>query len=112
MSFEGYYQILCERGHADSRDCYEGFDEKSWKCPDCGSGCAWWHIVDQTNGELCGCEQEDGCEWCDNGRIDGYVELEELSPHLFKVCPECGMTKVVEPAVYKIPEAKKESVSE
>ena len=47
MSFEGFYEYLCERGHYFARDVYDA-DPK--ECPRCRSAIEWRHQVDQTNG--------------------------------------------------------------
>ncbi len=48
MSYEGYREYLCETGHHFGHDCY---DEDATECPYCGAPIAYWHSVDQTNGE-------------------------------------------------------------
>jgi len=91
MSFEGYYQVLCKNGHYEAFSVY--WDEPEfWKCGDCGEPCAWWHIVDVTNGSY----DEEG------NRIDGYVEL-ETEKQFICVCPTCGVAHETAPARYKIP---------
>lgn len=48
MSFEGYYELLCENGHfAKSYDIYGDFPDK---CDYCGAPFTHHHMVDQTNG--------------------------------------------------------------
>lgn len=47
MSYEGYTEFLCERGHILSRDCMEN-DPAA--CDSCGAPIAWSHAVDCTNG--------------------------------------------------------------
>ncbi|RLG37460.1 MAG: hypothetical protein DRO01_07150 [Thermoproteota archaeon] len=89
MSFEGYYQILCERGHYWTEDVYLVDDPVSeLRCPKCGGRVVWYNLVDVTNGSY----DEDG------NRIDGYVELEIEEE---RVCPLCN--SVLERR-YKIPE--------
>ena len=114
MSYEGYVQILCSNGHDHICDCYEwdfggfGGEEENWKCSICGSGVAWTNNVDTTNGSFCSCATEDGyvegasCEYCDKGRIDGYVDLEIETEAVTCKC-DCGHVHVVEVATYKIP---------
>jgi hypothetical protein len=82
MSFEGYYQMLCVKGHAKHLDCHE---EKPEWC-ECGALMVWENLVDVTNGSY-----DDGL------RIDGYVEL-EVEEESFCTC--CGHLKV---RTYKIP---------
>jgi hypothetical protein len=97
MSFEGYYQRLCEEGHYSTQDCYASFgvQEADWACPICGKGQAWWNLVDVTNGSF---DDETG------ERVDGYIELEEKTPAEYCTCSTCGNRHVVKKATYKIPE--------
>lgn len=102
MSFEGYYQYLCKAGHEEHRDVY---DEAEKVCP-CGEPFVWRNTVDTTNGSVCGggCR---GCEYCDNGNIDGYVDLEFSEKYITEdKCPTCNHTKVTTGITYKIPEGK------
>jgi len=125
MSYEGYTQYLCAKGHIQTRDCMEPTLKV---CPSCGSRIAWSNGVDQTNGsrhqfdlpdevwetfpETASQEEWDallyckGCEHCDNGRIDGYVELEKTSDAIPCTCRSCGHQHNIEPARYKIPTTK------
>ena len=95
MSFEGYYQVLCKNGHYSTCDCYTLHTPGSsddWRCSICGEECAWWNIVDETNGSYCisfpgycdSCTDKDYCD--DEGRIDGYIELEEKTPAKTQKC--------------------------
>ena len=116
MSYEGWEQILCKNGHYHSADCHDYLEydesvpyldlEKVWKCPTCGERAVWWNAVDVTNGSYCSspeCKGKDGgCEWCDNGRIDGYVELEEATQVETSVCDKCGLTRTINQPTYKI----------
>ena len=45
MSFEGYYQHLCENGHYWCCDAYCDNDT----CNECGGNSVWENLVDQTN---------------------------------------------------------------
>jgi len=92
MSFEGYYQNLCSNGHYWTEDVY---GENYETCPRCGKETVWSNLVDVTNGSY-----EEGCEWDEEHRIDGFVTLEILSE---EVCPCCGHVKELR---YKIPERK------
>lgn len=49
MSYEGYTEYLCEKGHYWSANCY--FDDGE-PCAVCGGAPVWRHAVDQTNGVL------------------------------------------------------------
>lgn len=88
MSYEGYSQFLCKRGHAWDEDCNQASPES--KCPTCGEPFIWENMVDQTNGSYEG-----------DKRIDGYVELKVAT---IKSCAECGKPQEV---TYKIPRAKR-----
>jgi len=94
MSFEGYYQILCENGHHRSEDVYMMPDEDKWRCDICGAKLVWTNTVDLTNGT-----------WGPNEeRIDGYIELEVKDPERMCVCEKCGNEHVSEAATYHIPD--------
>jgi len=100
MSYEGYVQCLCAKGHHWNLDCYQedelGYMDEALKkegklpvhllCPVCKSPVAWRNGVDQTN--------------CDE---HGYVALEIDKPAVICKCDKCGIEHVVEPPVYKIP---------
>ena len=127
MGYSGYTEYLCEVGHKSSRDCME---EKPKDCYHCSGKLVWSNSVDTTNGSFCDApspwttetDSEDveamtneeymaltvckGCEWCDNGRIDGYVELEKISDAIPCTCRSCGHQHNIEPARYKIPTTK------
>ena len=95
MSYEGYTQLICKKGHTWMVDCMMD-DEKPCHC---GAPIAWSNMVDQTNG----CEPWKG----DPGRmprhdiindcICGHIDLEQKS---LKSCDKCGSTLSV---TYKIP---------
>lgn len=80
MSFEGYYQKLCEKGHLTCVDVYGPEDDKC----NCGKKFVWENTVDQTNGEN-----------------DGLVNLEIISQ---ESCDCCGHVKET---VYKIPDLER-----
>ncbi len=125
MSYEGYTQYLCENGHSLTRDCMESNPKV---CSYCEARVVWANGVDQTNGSLHQFDLTDeqwgdlddeytddewndllyckGCEHCDNGRIDGYVELEEVRPAAYCTCRSCGHRHEASPTVYKIPTDK------
>lgn len=54
MSYEGYYELLCPRGHYEAYDCYA--DAPS-ECAYCGAPFAYRASVDQTNGCVPGCPE-------------------------------------------------------
>jgi len=101
MSYEGYYQLICEQGHYWTEDCY---GSPEGQCKVCGSKIAWSNSVNYTNGS-----------WDDDGkRIDGYIELEIDTPAEQCICPTCGHTHNTTVETYKIPENKgwKQNVEE
>ena len=55
MSWEGYEQVVCKKGHACTQEAYD-FEPDEFTCPIvvdkeiCGAPCAWWNQVDVTNG--------------------------------------------------------------
>ena len=90
MSFEGYYEKLCEDGHLTTFDVYYYF--KPDKCR-CGKEFVWWHIVDVTNGM----DEETG---------EGMpTDFEILSEEKVETCNCCNHTNVIEEVRYKIPDA-------
>lgn len=87
------------------------FDEKSWRYPFCGAKMAWWNLCDTTNGSYCECNTEyldrsEGCEFCDRGRIDDFVDLEINKPAEYSTCECCGHSKRTSEVTYKIPKDK------
>jgi len=114
MSYEGWEQILCKNGHESSANCYEHieYDEDGphsslksvWKCPVCGAGAVWTNSVNVTNGSYCDNPDCTGnCEWCNHGRIDGFIELEEEMPAEMCTCDKCGSSHIIRSPTYKIP---------
>lgn len=98
MSFEGYYQFLCEKGHYSEVDVYAAVASgDEYKCPFCNSPVAWWNQVDTTNGSFCWNESTN-----DQDRIDGFVELEvDQSP---ETCTcHCGHVHTKTVCTYKFP---------
>lgn len=83
MSYEGYSEHICTKGHYYTRDAYE-FNET---CP-CGAGPAWENMVDQTN---------------DNGYSFADFGLQEKTPVVTQTCECCGHTKQIEQATYHVP---------
>jgi hypothetical protein len=90
MSFEGYYQFLCERGHLIQRDVYEHEPES---CPHCQSKIAFSNLVDETN-----CQS------------DGLIEFEVEVPANISHCEHCGLDKTIEPIRYKIPSKNQNAI--
>jgi len=46
MSFEGYIECLCEKGHRWSVSCYDYHNN----CNTCYAKGVWQHTIDNTNG--------------------------------------------------------------
>lgn len=122
MGYSGYTRYLCGKGHLHVRDC----TESSLKaCTSCGSKLVWSNSVDTTNGSRHQLDLTDeaweeldkeytqeewdnilyckGCEHCVNGRIDGYVELEQTHPPRVERCSCCSHEQEIEPARFKVP---------
>lgn len=87
MSFEGYYEFLCERGHFFVKDIYAD-DEELAKCPVCNSSVKWWNIIDTTNGDY------------------SITKFEIKSEEITKKCEECGHIEIVEHKTYYFPQNK------
>lgn len=94
MSFEGYYQRLCENGHYSAIDVYAGDfqDLDDWECAVCDAPLAWEQLVDETNG----IDPE-------TGECPGSVYLEIAVQPKICICKECGHTHEVDPPRYTIP---------
>ena len=50
MSYEGYVEYLCEKGHHWAVDSV--YDEYDDTCPRCNQKASWSHDVDETNGVI------------------------------------------------------------
>ena len=92
MSFEGFNQLLCKKGHYFNLDVYDARDIEDIKCPVCKENVAWYNIVDVTNGSYEGDE-----------RIDGYIDLKIKTEEKTCKCSKCSNVHVVEVETYKIP---------
>lgn len=88
MSYEGYTQRLCSRGHLTIEDAYPEFELKYCRVKDCGCSFVWEHAVDQTN---------------DNG-FKVYLTVKSFAE--YKECPHCGNRELVNERVYEIPTAE------
>ena len=97
MSYEGYTQVLCEKGHYTSYDAYNDISgNKDWKCPVCKAKLAWYNLVDLTNGSF-----------DDKGkRIDGLVILKIDKPAKLCKCKDCGNEHMITEPTFKIPKKK------
>ncbi len=97
ISYEGFSQFLCKKGHTWNVNCYElpnlQYEEPvKQKCPTCGEEEVWENMVNLTNGS-----------WDDDGtRIDGYVELKQKIKRS-GICSACGKEHVCE-VNYEIPD--------
>lgn len=97
MSYEGYEQKICKKGHYWTIDSQlTTWKEEKEKCLICGEEEVWTNSVDVTNGSF---DEEDN-------RIDGYVEPELDEMH-HEICSVCGRTHICECSIYKIPGEKK-----
>ena len=96
MSYEGFTQALCAKGHQNMVEQYEERDT----CNKCPEKLVWFHQVDQTNG--CMCSDTDG--------RTGYecpahpLKLEVLEHADYLDCPTCHREEMVSHPTYKIPE--------
>jgi len=84
MSWEGFYQQLCKKGHYTTKSAE--YQEEDEKCSICGQEIVWINTVNVTNGSFYNDE-----------RIDGYIELKEKSR---KVCKHCNSILEI---IYRVP---------
>ena len=92
MSYEGYTQYWCKKGHHWTAESYEDIE----LCPVCGKKFVFSNSVDQTNGSYSNDFKE---------RIDGYIKP-KLIKTISKTCKCCGNKKILE-RIYKIPTRRK-----
>lgn len=108
MSFAGFYQCLCEKGHSLYFDVYETTEPFEEICH-CGSPVSWYTLVDQTNccDILVSEKDPKTCPMSDNGKCCGvgvgYVELEIEKTFEEEVCPNCKRSQITEQTTYKTP---------
>ena len=86
MSYEGYVQTICQKGHYMVVDAYE-FDESKFICPWCKSGLSEWNGVDDTNG--------DGLKYT-------IVPILATKPK-HCICKDCGHKHCIVQATYRFP---------
>ena len=102
MGWDGYQQNICANGHSGDSSGDDGLyyssNEEDIKCH-CGAKYIWWNLVDTTNGSFN--VDAEGNETSE--RIDGFVELEQLTAAVTEVC-SLGHVHVTQAATYKIPE--------
>ena len=92
MSWAGWEQRLCEKGHYNSANPAPfGNPEDNFKCwvEGCDGKLAWWNQVDKTN-----------------GGSDGYVKLCLKKKAVFCECPSCHTKCLKIPEEYHIPKTK------
>lgn len=103
MSYEGYEQYLCKKGHYWTLDAQETiWCDCKQKCPICGEEEVWSNMVNVTNGSF---DDESG------ERIDGYKKLELIEKHS-SACNDCGKENLCVCSIYKIPEDDEEDICE
>lgn len=102
MSYEGYVEKLCEKGHLSSFDVYEGEAET---CPRCGTPWAFTHSVDQTNGIE---EDDDGVPY---PNTIGYPFEENGFENEWHV-DHYGTRYATKIFLYKLPEGPDETIDE
>ena len=84
MSWEGYAQLICEKGHYWQGDA-DWWDGPPPSCS-CGAQTVWWNIVDDTN--------------CDAW---GKVDIKVKTPAKGCTCKECGRTHTAVETTYEVP---------
>ena len=96
MSYEGYTQVLCAKGHQQEMGIFDDGDNakigSKCKYKGCKEKIVWVNSVDLTNGSF----EDEACKI----RIDGYVDL-KIDKRI--KCKECGHEIEV---TYKIPKRK------
>jgi len=85
MSYEGYYQLICTRGHLWEMDCYQYEFAEAVQCPHCKGEVAWEHSVNTTND------------------LGDPVVLDEICPESSCICPTCNKVHIASHAQYDIP---------
>jgi hypothetical protein len=91
MSFEGYYQLLCSKGHLTEADVMTIDDNPLKERCYCGAEMIYYNLVDTTNGSYDDSTGE---------RIDNYVhfKIKQVS-----MCPTCNHPFET---LYKLPEGE------
>ena len=98
MSYEGYSQFMCKKGHYWKVDCnIENEITKDSKCPICKEPAVFRNMVDVTNGSF---DDETG------ERVDNYIEL-KVKKKISGVCSACGEEHICEITCHK-PKKQKE----
>lgn len=92
MSYEGYSQFLCKKGHYWTVDCnLLTYKDKKERCPSCNKEFVFENMVNITNGSF----DNDGT------RIDGFIDL-KVKKVRSGFCSECKKQHICE-TIYKIP---------
>lgn len=97
MSYEGFRQLLCERGHLVEVDCYEQDPLQCDRLHEgelCGKPIVFTNQVDDTNGDQWGVIPNS----CWN-KLKIFDEVESK-------CSECHQSVVVSHAQYRVPTDK------
>lgn len=89
MSYEGFEQHICERGHLFEIDD-STYLEEPVRCPTCAALPAWTNYVDETNCDEVGIILDEG------------FETLKLTDQETQVC-DLGHTHVTAEATYRIP---------
>lgn len=89
MSYEGYTQHICEKGHRFDTPCEYDFLEQGSVCH-CGAKTAWHNDVDETNCESYGIVLE-----------QDFQPL-RISDALYKTC-DLGHAHMIREAIYRLP---------
>lgn len=98
MSFEGFRQILCDRGHLSEHDVYEAEPQACEAVyvrdgkETCGEAFVWRNTVDETNGLN------------EHGIYETEVVLGVLYEPVVAECPHCKQEQLLEDTRYKFPE--------
>ena len=76
MSYEGYTQLMCTKGHLDSRD---HLDDSPLVC-ECGEPFVWRNEVDETNGD----------------NLVDVATPKKIVEAVYDTCTHCGHSRLVE----------------
>lgn len=97
MSWEGYGQALCEKGHQYFFDAYDSEAE----CTICRSNMAWSYMVDLTNG----CDEDCG----EGAKCYAHpIPLTLKNDAEFHTCPTCQHKEILTHPTYEIPKRTNE----
>ena len=106
MSFEGYYQIICENGHYSCADVH-AFDmfgiDSDWKCDECYGALKWFRLVETNKFSGYGLFGSYDVKNRDvKNRDDLELEIDKSADTF--TCEKCGYTHKISAGTYKIPE--------